>query len=178
MPLQLIEVTEVLDPATLYEGFQRLLSQPLDLHPGFAAEVDELAYQPGGTVGVLAVELLRPTRAFVDHQHLAAAGADNRDWTATALGVVLRNLGDDHVRLIDGDLIPRPQSQLLKDVQVVQIGVVDGGAVNLHIIKHPRKTDHARPSGGNLQRTEYRFVEGIRPLECHQTVLMVAGGAQ
>ena len=92
--------------------------------------------------------------------------------------MVLRNLGDNHIRLIDGDLIPRPQSQLFEDVQVVQICVVDGGAVNLHIIKHTRKADHARPCGGHLQGAEHRLIESVCPFEGHQPVLMVAGSTQ
>ena len=56
--------------------------------------------------------------------------------------------------------------------------MIDNGAVNLHVIKHTGKTDHARPGGGHLQGPEHRLIEGVRPLEGHQPVLMVAGGAQ
>ena len=92
--------------------------------------------------------------------------------------MVLRNLGDDHIRLIDGDIVPRSQRQLFEDIQVVQIGVVDGSAINLHVIKHTGETDHAGPGSGHLQRAEHRLIERIRPLQGHQSVLMVAGGTQ
>ena len=58
----------------------------------------------------------------MDHQQPTAAGTDNRNQAVAAFGVVLRDLRDNHIRLIDGDLIPRPQGQLLEDVQVVQVG--------------------------------------------------------
>ena len=91
MALQLIEVPEILDPAAVHKGLQRLLRQALNLHAGLAAEVDELAHQPGRTVQVLTVELLSSARTHVDYQHLAAAGTHGRDRAAAASGVVLRD---------------------------------------------------------------------------------------
>ena len=114
----------------------------------------------------------------MDHQRLAAAGTGSRDRAATALGVVLRNLGDDHIRLIDGYLVPRSQQQLHEDVQVMQVGVVDSSTVDLHVIEHAGEADHAGPGGGHLQGAEHRLIERIRPFQGHQPVLMVAGGAQ
>ena len=140
--------------------------------------MDELAHQPGRTVQILTVELLSSARTHVDHQHLTAAGAYDGDHAAAASGVVLRNLRDDHIRLIDGDFVTRPQRQLLEDVQVVQVGVVNGGAVNLHVIEHAGEADHTGPGGGHLQGSEYRLIKRVRPFQGHQPVLMVPGGPQ
>ena len=68
IPLQLIKVAKILDPAAVHKGLQRLLRQSLDLHSGLAAEVDKFAYQLGRAGGILAIKLSCAAGTLVDHQ--------------------------------------------------------------------------------------------------------------
>ena len=178
MALQLVEVAKVLYPAMLYEGLQRLLRQSLDLHAGLAAEVDELADQPGRTGLILTVKLPGPAAALADPEHTAAARADIRYWTAAALGHVFRNLRDNHVCLIDSDNISRPRRQVHEVIQVMEICMVHRGAINLYIVEYPGEADHAGSGGSYLQSPEFGGIPGVRPFVGNQPVLVMAGGAQ
>ena len=113
VPLQLINVAEILHPTVGNKDLQRSFRQALDLHAGLATEMDEFSYQLGGASSVLAVQLAGTAGAGPGNEWSAAAGAGHGQHKSVALGQVVRNLRDDHIGLIDLDLIPNPSSNRL-----------------------------------------------------------------
>ena len=140
--------------------------------------MDKLPHQAGGARLVFAVQLTCPAAALADHECATAAWADTGYGTPTALCLILRNLGNDHIGLIHTDGVPRPQSQPCEVVQVVELGMIDCITINDHIIENTGQADHPRAGSCNLQMAELGFIPGIRPFEGDHSVLMVTSGAQ
>ena len=95
----------------------------------------------------------------------AADRADLRDIPDTASCEVIRDLRDDHVRLVDCDPIPGPKLQTFHDADVVDAGPAHRRSFQLHGLKHGNRVDESCSRRAPLDIGERRLLDLIGPLE-------------
>ena len=100
-----------------------------------------------------------PRRASTDR-------TDLRNILHTASRKVLRDLGDDHVGLINLDLVTDPKLQLLHDTDVVHTCPAHCRSLQLHRFKDCHRIDQpgSRRTPFDLQKR--RLPDLVRPLKC------------
>ena len=176
--LQLVEITVVANPAMADQLLQRRFGQALDVHPGLLTEVGELPNQLGCTVRILTKQLSGATGGGLLDQFLAAAGADHWQPEGIAFGQVPVDLGDDHVGLVDFDLIAHTKLELLEDAQVVQVSPGYLCAIDGHRLKQARNAHHTGSGGCQVDAQEPGPDRIILPLQGDHAVFVMTGGAQ
>lgn len=88
---------------------------------------------------------------------------------------ILRNLRNDHVRLIHADLVTDAKLKLIEDIKVVQVSAADECTVNADRIEQTGDAYHTGSGRGQLHAAEARAVEFIGPLERNQAILVMSG---
>ena len=80
--------------------------------------------------------------------------------------------------LVNPNSVADPQSETFNDIQVMQISMIDGCAVNDHILELSGDGYHAGAGGGQFKAEELGFIQFISPFERHYAIFMMARRAQ
>ena len=175
---QLVQVTEVSDPAMANELGQGSLRQAFDVHPGLLTEVREFLNELGCTVGILTEKLTGTAGGELHIQFLTAAGTNHGQFKGVAHGVVRCDLRDDLIGLVDLDLIAHTKLEFIEDVQVVQVSPGYDSTVDGHRFKQACDTHHTGSGRSQLNTQESGLRQFIRPLQSNHAILMMTGGSQ
>ena len=82
------------------------------------------------------------------------------------------------VCFIDLNPVAGPQLKVLDNVEIVEIGTINCGAVDNHILELAGDGYHAGAGRSKLEAKKLGFVQLIRPLERHDAVFVMARRAQ
>ena len=96
---------------------------------------------------------------------MTAYGTFVRNYQVAASGKVLRDLGNDHIRLIDLDGIPDSKLQFLYNADVVHAGTAHCGAFQLHRLKNRHRVDQSGSGRAPFHIHQLGLPHFIRPFE-------------
>ena len=88
-----------------------------------------------------------------------------RNGKGAASGQVLRDLGNYHVRLINGETVSDSQLQAFHNAHVMDAGPAYGGALQLYRFKDGDRVDQAGPAGAPFHFEQGSLRRFILPLE-------------
>ena len=118
----------------------------------------------GGTIRIGTVQRLHAVLAF-DRCFLPAGGTEFGDRRVSALCQIIRDLRDDHVGLVYGDLIADPKLQRSDDADIVHACAGYGRSFEFHRTKDRNGIDQPCPAGTPFDLKQFRLHDLIRPLK-------------
>ena len=162
--VQVVDIGKLVDKALRDELLQGHLREPLDVHGTAAGEKGEGLDLFGGTFRIGADQDLRVDLA----PDLGLSAADRTlsgNLQGAGPGQVLRNLGNDHIGLVDGQPVPDPQLQGAHDADIVDRGPADCRPLELDGREDGDRIDEAGSAGAPLDLQQGRLLLLIRPFE-------------
>ena len=146
------------------ELLQSRLGKPLDIHSVPAYKKSKRLDMFRLTLRIGAVKRL----CLIFHGDLCGAAADRtffRDVFHTASRQVLRDLRNDHVRLVHGDPVSHSQFQFFHDTDIVDAGTAYRRSFQFHRLKYGNRIDQSCPRRTPFDLCQRSLADLVRPLK-------------
>ena len=162
--VQMENIIEFMDESRCDKLLQRHLGKSVDIQRIPAHKQVKTLDLFRLTLRICAVEGLHIIHT-ADLRRPAADRTDLRDITDAASCQVVRDLWDDHVRLVDRDPVPGPQLQSFHDTDVMDTGAAHRRSLKLHRFEHGDRIDESCSRRTPLDVGKRCLLDLVRPFE-------------
>ena len=164
MAVQMENIIKFMDESRCDKLLQRHLGETVDIQRVPAHKQIKALDLFRLTIRIRTVEGLHIVQ-LADLRLSAAYRTGRRDITDTASCQVIRDLRNDHVRLVDRDPVSCTELQPFHDADVVDTGATYCGSFQLHRIKDCNRIDQSCPRRAPFNVGKRRLLNLIRPFK-------------
>ena len=160
----MVDIRKFMDKAFSDEFFQGHLGQTFDIHGAAAGEKGKGLDLFGWTFRIrtykdLCIDLPADLRFSPAHR------TDLRDLQGPGPGQILRDLGNDHVGLVDGQPVADPQLQGAHNADIVDGSPLYGRSLQFHGLENGNGIDQACAAGAPLHFFQSSLLLLVRPFK-------------